>query len=153
MQKQTSVKSLVMGGHAAYKVLGVYKPPIWRAWKIGRDITDLTRNLGLKPLNAKDARIEKAPWHNKGLHAHVRKRTLLKQDGAQWHQDGDYGHVPMRHGIVLWSNKTPTEIKVDGVVFQPKPYEVVLFDNLHCFHRRPPDAPRNRWIFRQRVCV
>lgn len=134
-----------------YKVLGLYKPTEWKAWKIGRDLTNLTRKFGLVPFPYKDTRYTKAAWFDSKLHAHVRRRTLHKPDGAQWHQDGDFGHIPMKHRLVMWASNTPTELKVNGIVYQPKPYEVILFDNLSCFHRRPPNAPRKRWVFRQRV--
>lgn len=136
-----------------YQVITVYHPTLWKCWKIGRDLTTLTRRLGLIPLTASDSRYEKAPWSDSRLHAHVRRRTLRTDDAAQWHQDGDYGHVPMNHGIVLWSNTTPTEFRVGTVIYQPKPFEVVLVNNLSCYHRRPPNAPRQRYIFRQRVEV
>lgn len=134
-----------------YSILGYYKPSKWSAWRVGRDITRITRDAGLKPLQHADSRYAKAPWSDPTLHAHVRRRTLRSSDGAGWHQDGDYGHVPMDHGLVFWSSNSPTEFKVDGVVYQPRPYEVVYFRNLSCYHRRPIDAPRVRWFFRQRV--
>lgn len=136
---------------APYKVLGIYKPSIWKSWVVGRDLVALTRRLGLVPFPSTDTRYESAPWSSRVDHAHVRRKTLRKQDGAQWHQDGDYGHLPMDHGLVFWSNKTPTEFKVGGLVYQPRPFEVVLFRNLEGMHRRPPEAERRRWLFRQRV--
>ena len=137
-----------------YQVLDEYRPSIWKCWKIGRDLTVLTKLYGLVPLKAADSRYERAPWHNTTLHAHVRRRTLRSPDGAGWHQDGDYGHVSMNHAIVLWSNVCPTEIRNNqGQVFQPKPYEVIIINNLAWYHRRPPNAPYRRFLFRQRVEV
>lgn len=135
-----------------YEILDFYRPSVWKCYRIGRDLTRLTRSLGLRPLRAKDTRYERAPWRDSTLHAHVRRRTLRKADGAQWHQDGDYGHVPMDHGLILWSNTHPTEIRdLNGQVYMPPPFSVVYFRNLEFYHRRPPNAPRNRYIFRQRV--
>lgn len=134
-----------------YVILEVYKPAIWKSWKIGRDLTIITKNLGFKPFKAVDTRYQGAAWADIELHAHVRRRTLRKEDGAQWHQDGDYGHIPMEHGLIFWSNRTPTEFKVWDQIYQPKPFEVVYFSNLDGLHRRPPNAPRKRWLFRQRV--
>lgn len=134
-----------------YKVLATYKPSVWKAWKIGRFITDLTRKMGLTPLPNSDTRYQKAPWSSQSLHAHVRKRTLKTQDAEGWHRDGDYGHVPMDHALVLWASTQPTEFRWEGKVYQPKPFEVILVKNIT--HRRPPNVPRERWIFRQRVQV
>lgn len=134
-----------------YTVLATYKPKIWSAKQVGRDLVAITKKHGLVPFPHKDSRYEKAPWSNSNLHAHVRRRTLRKPDGSQWHQDGDFGHIPMDHSIVMWASNTPTEFRVGTTVYQPKPYEVVLFRNLKCYHRRPPEAPRIRWVFRQRV--
>jgi hypothetical protein len=135
-----------------YKVLATYYPRDPRkAWKIGRDICAITRRLGFRPLKAVDERYEGATWSDTSLHAHVRRRTLRSPDGAQWHRDGDYGHVPMDHGLILWSNIAPTEFNFNGFIYQPQPFSVVYIRNLECTHRRPPNAPRNRYIFRQRV--
>lgn len=136
-----------------YKVLGYYKPMRlgWKCYLIGRDLTRMTQHAGLRPLDAPDSRYEGAPWSDSSLHAHVRRRTLRSTAGEGWHQDGDFGHVPMDHGLVFWSSNTPTQFKVGGVVCEPKPFEVVYFRNMACYHRRPPNAPRIRYFFRQRV--
>lgn len=135
-----------------YSILAIYKPEIWKCWHIGRDITRITRHAGLRPFDFPDTRYARAPWSNPELHAHVRRRTLRKEDGAQWHQDGDYGHVPMEHGLVFWANTSPTEIRdIEGKVWYPKPYEVIYINNLEVYHRRPVNAPRHRYFFRQRV--
>lgn len=134
-----------------YKVLGTYIPTSNRCWRIGRDLTRLTKQLGFIPLNAPDDRYERAPWNDPRLHAHVRRRTLRSEAGSQWHQDGDFGHIPMNHGLVFWSNRTPTEFRIGDQVYQPDSYDVVYINNLDCYHRRPPNAPRHRFIFRQRV--
>jgi hypothetical protein len=57
----------------------------------------------------------------------------------------------MDHGIILWSSITPTQIKQDGVIATPRPFEVIYFDNTAVYHRRPPEAPRDRWMYRMRV--
>jgi hypothetical protein len=135
-----------------YKVLFTYHPgEPYRAWRIGRDITKRILGLGYTPLPEKDTRYHRALWYSDLFHAHVRRRTLRSGDGAQWHQDGDYGHIGMDHGIILWSSITPTQIKQDGVIATPRPFEVIYFDNTAVYHRRPPEAPRDRWMYRMRV--
>jgi hypothetical protein len=143
-----------------YKVLFTYHPEEpYRAWRIGRDITKRILRLGFQPLPEKDTRYHRALWYSDLFHAHVRRRTLRSGDGAQWHQDGDYGHVPMGHGIVLWSDTHPTQIKYLGsrwdpnVIVQPQPLEVIYFNNQEVYHRRPPDAPKDRWMYRMRVVL
>lgn len=135
-----------------YKILGYYYPKIRKCWIIGEYLTNMTQRLGFEPLRASDSRYERAPWSSTALHAHVRRRTLRSPEGAQWHQDGDYGHIPMDHGLILWSNTHPTEIRdLNGKVYVPPLFSVVYFRNLEYYHRRPPNAPRRRFIFRQRV--
>lgn len=141
-----------------FVVLECYNPWIlypdsWiKCWRIGRDLTRLTRSKGLVPFDVPDTRFHKAPWSNAALHAHVRKRTLRSGEGAQWHQDGDFGHVPMDHGLVFWSNTHPTELRLlDGTIVPTRPYDVIYIRNISLFHRRPPNAPRERYFFRQRV--
>jgi hypothetical protein len=141
-----------------YIVLGIYKPKVWRAWRIGRDLTDLTEKLGLEPhYDPAHGPLERVPWHSTLLHAEVRKRSFKTKMAEGWHYDGDTtpGSKP-ECGIVLWASNNPTEIMwrdCDGCpcLSQPKPYEVVLFANLECLHRRPEGVPRIRWVFRQRV--
>ena len=135
-----------------YRILDYYHPYKWKCYRIGLDLTELTWNLGFRPLDAVDTRYGRAAWADPTMHAHVRKRTLRKPDGAQWHQDGDYGHVPMDHGLILWSNTHPTELRdLNGKVYVPPPFAVVYFRNLEYYHRRPPRCPAIRYIFRQRV--
>lgn len=134
-----------------YIVLGVYHPSRWRAWLIGRDLTTFTREAGLMPLRGRAWKLARGSWADPMLHAEVRRRGVPGSQATGWHQDGDMDDVEMNHAIVTWANVAPTEFKVGGTVYQPKPFEVVLASNLACYHRRPPDAPPRRWLFRQRV--
>lgn len=152
-----------------YRVLGVYKPSQWRAWRIGRDLTDLTDSLGLVAhYDPAHGPLERVPWRSELLHAEVRKRSFRTKMAEGWHYDGDTtpGSKP-ECAIVLWASNNPTLIKprytkgkwgeytpdANVPVYQPKPYEVVLFNNLECLHRRPEGVPRVRWVFRQRVQI
>lgn len=137
-----------------YVVLDVYKPPKWRAWRVGKDLTNLTEVTGLVPISDPAHRHQvKAAWCSKELVAYVRRRTVSNPRAGSWHQDGDL--VPgskMNDCLVLWTTNTPTEIKsLTGEIYVPKPYEVILFKNLSCYHRRPSECPKVRWLFRQRV--
>ena len=94
----------------------------------------------------------KASWCDEKLVAYVRRRTVHNPKASGWHQDGDLTGEDMDFSIVLWASNTPAHImKDDGRIWSPKPYEVVLIRNLDVTHRRPPEAPRVRWIFRQLV--
>lgn len=144
-----------------YKVIGIYYPPFLKCWKIGFDLTKLTKALGYTPLNdPKHPAQDWAPWSDLPLHAEVKNFTPYAPDGKVWHQDGDTTPGSrMDCSIILWCNDTPTEFKgtsilaqtLAGVIYQPKPFEVVIFNNLDCYHRQPPTAPDRRYIFRQRV--
>lgn len=137
-----------------YELLGRYKPTVWKCYRIGRDLCNFTRSLGFRPLKDPVHGPQLwVPWVSETLHAEVKRRTPRNPKGEDWHQDGDLDPGSrMDCGIILWSNLTPTQFRDStGRVVQPKPYEVVYIRNLACFHRRPPDAPRNRFIFRQRV--
>lgn len=132
-----------------------FVPRRWRAWYIGRHLTRLTEELGLVPLNDPQhgPQLFRA-WVNEKLHAECGWVTYKGGQGEGWHQDGDLAPgSKMDHAMVLWTNRTPTEFLYNGKIYQPKPFEVVLVKNLSCLHRRPKDAPRRRWIFRQRVEV
>lgn len=132
-----------------------YVPKTWRAWRIGRDLTRLTKELGLVPLNdpIHGPQAFRA-WCNEKLHAECGWVTYKNGQGEGWHQDGDLAPgSKMDHAEVLWANRTPTEFQYQGKIYQPKPFQVILVKNLSCFHRRPKNAPRRRFFFRQRVEV
>ena len=130
-----------------------YDPPRWRAWLIGRDLTRLTKSLGLIPLKDPNHRHQtKAAWCSKLLCAYVRRRTVNNPKAAGWHQDGDLDQGILDSSIVTWTSNTPTEIKgFDGTMYKIPNRSVVLIRNNDCIHRRPPNAPRVRYLFRQRV--
>ena len=138
-----------------YTVLGVYHPPIWNTARIGLDLTALTRAHGLVPhVDPAHGPLERAAWRSVELHAEVRRRTFRTKQAEDWHQDGDLtASARMDCGIVLWCSNNPTQIKRRGRVeiYQPMPWDVILFSNMECQHRRPPNCPRIRWVFRQRV--
>jgi hypothetical protein len=143
-----------------YIVLGVYKPPVWKAFKVGRALCAMTKNAGLQPhVDPAHGPLNGAQWHSDMLHAECRKRSFKTKQAESWHFDGDLEPGAKTNcGIVLWSSCMPTLIKRQQgggleIIYQPKPFEVVLFRNLFCFHRRPTGVPRDRWTFRQRVAV
>lgn len=138
---------------SSFIVLARYVPSKWRAYRIGKDLTYITSTYGMVPLDEPDIKKNiKAAWFNDELHAEVRKTAVPGSEGTSFHQDGDTSGVDMDFGMVLWSNKEPTEIKLSsGKVVTPKRFELVYFNNLDVHHRRPPHFEGRRWSFRQRV--
>ena len=136
-----------------YIILGTYWPKRWRAWLIGRDITKITKDAGLIPIQDPMHRHQtKAAWCNTDLVAYVRRRTVKNPKALTFHQDGDLDTgSKMDNCLVLWSTNTPTELKVGTKIYRPPARSIILFRNLGCYHRRPENAPRIRWLFRQRV--
>ncbi len=130
-----------------------YCPKQWRAWRIGRYLTSLTAEMGLTPLDDPIHGPQSfRAWCDRGLHAEAGWVTYSGGQGRDWHQDGDTKPGSrMDNAMVLWSNRTPTEFKYKGRVYQPKPFQVIIARNLACHHRRPANAPGRRWLFRQRV--
>ena len=130
-----------------------YIPSKWRAWRIGKDLTKFTQQLGLIPLN--DTKIKRNPgaaWSDEKTHAEVRMTAVPGSEGTQWHQDGDTSPgARMDHGLVIWANRTPTELFIDNKIYQSESFEVILVRNLAGMHRRPANAPARRFMFRQRV--
>lgn len=130
-----------------------YLPKRWRAWRVGRDLTRLTKELGLVPLDdpVHGPQTFRA-WNSERLHAECGWVTYKGNQGEDWHQDGDLAPgSKMDHAEVLWANRTPTEFLYKGRIYQPRPFQVILVRNLSCKHRRPANAPERRWLFRQRV--
>lgn len=142
-----------------FLVLASYEPHKWDPEVVGKELTAVTFALGLKPhYDPAHGAQEWAPWVDLALHAEVKRRTTKKKAGEDWHYDGDTtpGADP-NCCIVLWTSNTPTEFQRINdhhqTIYRPNHREVVIFHNLHVRHRRPPDAPRIRWAFRQRVQV
>ena len=148
-------------------VLATFKPEKWSARIIGQALTDITDSYGLVPHDDPahgPLPLKGRNWVSIALHAEVRRRTFRTQMAEGWHYDGDTtpGAKP-KCCLVLWASNHPTEIRFRGslehpdaeaqVIWTPRPYELVLFNNLDCVHRRPLDCPRIRWVFRQRVEV
>jgi hypothetical protein len=151
-----------------YKVLGVYHPKTypadrwnshagWRAWAVGEDLTALTASLGLVPHIDPEHGAQTWPaWYNLKLHAEVKRQTPEHPGGEDWHYDGDTTHGANPDcAIVLWASVCPTDIRLhtSNKIWRPEPFEVIVFNNRHCSHRRPPEAPKNRFLFRQRVQI
>jgi hypothetical protein len=138
-----------------YKVLDTYHPTAWKAWKVGRDLTTLTKKHGLAPHpDPIHGPLLTVPWVSEELHAEVRKRTFKTKQAEDWHFDGDITPGANPHCcLVLWTTNTPTEIMYQGKIYTPNPYEVIIFKNLSVKHRRPPNCPRIRWIFRMRTQI
>jgi hypothetical protein len=140
-----------------YLVLKTYEPTVWRSWRIGTELTAYTKSQGLVPhFDPQHPAQDWVPWVDPQLHAEVRIWTVKNPAGAGWHQDGDTTPgSDMKCAIVLWADSDPTEFSYEGKIWQPKPYEIVIFKNLTCSHRRPPHlkADSERWVFRQRVKV
>lgn len=142
-----------------YKVIGVFMPdmgdPYWKAWRVGRHLVALGVKKGLVPhVDPAHGPLTTVPWYNEALHAEVRKRSFKTKMAEGWHYDGDTtpGAKP-ECAIVVWASTMPTEIKWQGLVYQPEPWEVVVFKNMSVTHRRPAGVPKKRWVFRQRVRV
>lgn len=130
-------------------------PKRWRAWYIGRRLTELTAKKGLIPLDdpVHGPQTFRA-WCDEDLHAECGWVTYKGNQGEDWHQDGDLKEgAQMDSCLVLWTNRTPTEFLYKDKIYQPKPFQLIIARNLGCKHRRPANAPKRRWVFRQRVEV
>lgn len=138
-----------------YVSLGTYRWPKGGrfASKIGKALTDITRDLGLVPLpNDEIKRNPGAAWFSYPLHAEVRMTAVPGSEAEGWHQDGDTSTSQMDFGMVLWASKTHTLLKdASGKIWQPKPFEIVYINNLDVYHKRPDHIEGRRFQFRQRV--
>ena len=142
-----------------FRVLAIYKPSTWTARIVGRELTDLTAKLGYTPHDDPvhgPLSLKGRNWSSVLLHAEVRRRTFATTQAEGWHYDADLSPGGNPNCLIcLWASNTPTLIrwKHSPEIFQPRPYEVVLFNNMHCEHKRPSNCPKVRWVFRQRLAV
>jgi hypothetical protein len=142
-----------------YLVLAIYRPSRWRASTVGQELTAITQELGLQPHQDSShgpLHLTGRNWVSFLLHAEVRRRTFATKQAEGWHWDSDLDpNGNPNCAIVTWASNNGTQIKWRGEekIYQPSPYEVVVFNNSKCVHRRPPNCPRVRWLFRQRICL
>lgn len=71
----------------------------------------------------------------------------------KWHQDGE--PISVYQGLIaMWSNWSPTEIKVKDRYYQPEPEELVMIHNPSVHHKRPREweVSRMRIFFRVWDC-
>lgn len=135
-----------------YEVIGTYVPPRWNVRLVAHSLEKLVESAGLIPLPMGNYRLHKGPYQNTNKHSDLMRRIPKKsQEDLDWHQDGDTSNTNMDCSLVLWATRVPTEFLYHGKVYQPRAHEVVVANNLNCRHRRPPNAPRIRWLYRQRV--
>lgn len=130
-----------------------FVPKRWRAWYIGRRLTEITEELGLIPLDdpIHGPQTFRA-WCDESLHAECGWHTYKGGAGEDWHYEGDTTEgAKTDSALVVWASKTPTEFQYKNKIYQPKPFQLVIGRNLGCLHRRPGNAPDRRWFFRQRV--
>lgn len=131
-------------------------PLRWDPKYIGEKLCALTKAAGFVPhVDPAHGPIPLVySWFSVPLHAEVRQVTAPVPSASCWHQDGDTTPgSKMNCMIVTWANRTPTEFQWKGKIWQPEPFAVVVFRNQGPSHRRPENAPKWRWMFRQRVAV
>jgi hypothetical protein len=135
------------GRKLPYRVLGEYKPFLgeyklttYDASKMYADLMALVARCGFVVKITPQLR---GPDWYRGWH------TTTDSEDTQWHQDGGSTVSEAAPGIVLWSTKSPTQIRRIGEeeIFQPEPYQVVLADNRQVQHRRYGDM-EDRWFAR-----
>lgn len=146
---------------APFISLGIFKPSVklypasfWKAKIIGREMMEFLRPWKLTPhRDPKHGPEECASWLDDAAHAQVRRHNW-EGPGGSFHQDGDTtAGASMNCAMVLWTDNHPTEFQNGGEIYAPSAFEVVLFRNLGCYHRRPINCPFDRWTFRQRVVI
>ena len=124
-----------------WQSLGEFRPSIYQEEVIAaefRRFLRLRRGFGL-PFTFDDLYVEvRDPSQN---------NTIRAYDGDVshwWHHD-----VGNDSDLVIWSTATPTEFRaLDGTLFTPRPFEVVLVHNAICQHRMPAVISEDRWFIR-----
>ena len=130
-----------------YTVLGTYIPEVYDAERIGRELGLLVSSHGLKKHpGALSGVTVRGPKHNKAL-----SDSISSSGPNKFHRDANQvttGDL----SLVVWASDSPTELlSRDGTVWQPAPFEVVLFSNSEVMHRIPPNIGSDRWFFREFV--
>src|ERR1700675_650242 len=121
-----------------YKVIGTYHPAEGATpEQIGLALEDIVAKAGLVATH--DRGWGGSEWSdNNG--AEVRLGHVDEDDNdpvTRWHHDADLKELQ----IVLWANKSPTQLKYKWgtKIYQPEPFEVIVFSNTKLMHRKHGD--------------
>jgi hypothetical protein len=134
-------------------VIGRYEPSNFDAQEMGRYLTDVSVKRGLETSGY--GYWWKSAWGDDKLSAELRSpnnhpEIVSYGTSTKWHRDNNSSDV----GMVLWSNREQTEIKLpDETVIRPEPGDILLIRNLSVEHRTPPEVSSDRWFFRRHVKV
>jgi hypothetical protein len=134
-------------------VIGKYNPRKLDSKKIAGHLVKITIDQNL--IGFKKGSWPSADWHD-GIDAEVRSPENYTKGYAgfpQWHQDMPIDNDPSL-GMVLWSNREQTEIKLpDDTILNAVPGDVLLIRNKSVHHRTPKIMSPDRWFFRRFVKV
>ena len=132
--------------------LGQFRPSALHELIIASELQEWLRSKGIVAARLMSSK-GRLPIQVRQPEDHIKLSTTDKII-VQWHRDGlgaralERDPVPSTGWIILWSNRTPTELcDSDGAIIPCLPYDVVLVDNRVIWHKCPP--PENgRWFVR-----
>ncbi len=131
-------------------IVGIYKPEVWDAEVIGKAI--LAQIARFKFISFASGAWPEAAWKDDRLDAEVRvDYQSRKNNGHGWHKDYGDNSFKQKCFMIVWASKQPTQIRQVGEkkVYQPEPYQIVLFDNTAVEHQQPLGDATGRYFFRQ----
>lgn len=128
--------------------LGTFKPTeLQDAFRVRAEFRDWARQR-VSSLQVVDIR---NPAHKYS----VLSDQIYRHKNLSWHHDVGYRN----EYLIVWANKAPTQIRYarafGDLIYQGKPWEVMLFDNRAFKHQSPSDisfsVAEKRWFIRSSV--
>lgn len=138
-----------------FVVLGEYKLPIVKEPSVvGSELVALTAKLGFKPTMGAAVAWIGADWRHEKAKAEVRGPNVFyarSRNKGDWHWDGPMDKE-WECGLIVWSSKSPTQLRYEDKIYTPEPSQIVLFRNRGPQHRQH-GSTKGRWFYRQYVAL
>lgn len=131
-------------------IVGRYEPQQLDGSLIGRELVTLTSDLKTQGYGSWTG----GDWQDHQAAAEVRPPDVTQMilDRPEYISDWHRDNSGKPGGVVVWSNREQTEIKLkDGTVLCPDSCDVLLISNAEVEHRTPQKISKDRWFFRRHV--
>lgn len=120
---------------------------------MGEELVRFSKQLSLEPFGGPWTG---GPWFDHEAAAELRfnvdtRPNENKYEGHFRTDDGFHRDGVQGMGMIVWANQDPTELRWQDRIYQPQPFEIVLFNNSGPEHRQPRKSMEGRWFYRQYV--
>lgn len=144
-------------------IIGRYRPRTLNPSRMSERLFAISKQHNLQPFSPKSHGVKVERGRSRWTFYHLDGELRFPEDNLDiksridgvnaWHHDRPSTmHREKKLGMVLWSNREQTEIRLpDGEILVPNPGDVALMRNADAEHKTPTIMSPDRWFFRQFV--